>query len=59
MEEVVWGVVYFITAALAGTSGVIYYILRTAYIEMSDSDELQADRGVENGRNDFRYNSGS
>ena len=59
MEEVVWGVVYFITAALAGTSGVIYYILRTAYIEMSDSDELQADRGAEDGRNDLRYNPGS
>ena len=36
MEEVVWGVMYAMGLLLTGTGWVIYYIMRTAYIEISD-----------------------
>ena len=36
MEESVWGVIYFLMAGLTGTGYFIYYIMRTAYIEISD-----------------------
>ena len=38
--DVVWGVMYMMAALLTGTGYVIYYIMRTAYIEMR-SDERQ------------------
>ena len=34
--DVVWGVMYMMAALLTGTGYVIYYIMRTAYIEMRD-----------------------
>jgi glycopeptide antibiotics resistance protein len=36
MEEIVWGVMYAMGLLLTGTGWVIYYIMRTSYIEMSD-----------------------
>ena len=38
MEEVVWGVLYAMGLLLTGTGWVIYYIMRTAYIEISDEN---------------------
>ena len=38
MEEAVWGVIYFLLAGLTGTGYVIYYIMKTAYIEISDEN---------------------
>ena len=34
--DVVWGVMYMMAALLTGTGYIIYYIMRTAYIEMRD-----------------------
>ena len=39
MEEVVWGVMYAMGLLLTGTGYVIYYIMRTSYIEMSDETD--------------------
>ena len=47
--DVVWGVIYLLAAGLTGTGYFLYYIMRMAYVEMRDSDELQTDRGDENG----------
>ena len=57
--EVVWGVIYLLGVGLSGTGWVIYYILRMAYLEMNNGDELQDYRGDENGRDDFGYNPGN
>jgi hypothetical protein len=38
MEEVVWSVMYAMGLLLAGTGFVIVYIMKTAYIEMSDEN---------------------
>ena len=38
MEEIVWGVMYAMGLLLTGTGWVIYYIMRTAYIEISDEN---------------------
>ena len=39
MEEVAWGVMYAMGLLLTGTGYVIYYIMRTSYIEMSDETD--------------------
>ena len=36
MEEIVWSVMYSLGLLLAGTGFVTVYIMKTAYIEMSD-----------------------
>ena len=38
MEEIVWGVMYAMGLLLAGTGFVIVYIMKTAYIEISDEN---------------------
>jgi len=38
MEEVIWSVMYALGLLLAGTGFVIVYIMKTAYIEMSDEN---------------------
>ena len=38
MEEVVWSVMYAMGLLLAGTGFVIVYIMKTAYIEISDEN---------------------
>ncbi len=38
MEEVVWSVLYAMGLLLAGTGLVIVYIMKTAYIEISDEN---------------------
>jgi hypothetical protein len=38
MEEIVWGVMYAMGLLLTVTGWVIYYIMRTSYIEMSDEN---------------------
>ena len=38
MEEIVWSVMYSLGLLLAGTGFVIVYIMKTAYIEMSDEN---------------------
>jgi len=48
MEElpsVVWSVIYFCLIGLTGTGYAVYYILRTAYLEMRD--ERQDNTGSE------------
>ena len=47
MEEAVWGVIYFLLAGLTGTGYVIYYIMRTAYIEMSDDQINSSNSSVD------------
>ena len=38
MEEIVWSVMYAMGLLLAGTGFVIVYIMKTAYIEISDEN---------------------
>jgi len=38
MDNFIWSVFYILSAGLIGTGYVIYYILRTAYIEISEDD---------------------
>ena len=47
MEEAVWGVIYFLLAGLTGTGYVNYYIMRTAYIEMSDGQTNSSNSSVD------------
>ena len=42
MEEVVWGVMYAMGLLLTGTGWVIYYKMRTSYIEMSDETDASS-----------------
>ena len=46
MEEIVWGVMYAMGLLLAGTGFVIVYIMKTAYIEMSDDTINSSDTSV-------------
>ena len=46
MEEIVWGVMYAMGLLLTGTGWVIYYIMRTSYIEMSDDTINSSDTSV-------------
>ena len=46
MEEVVWGVMYAMGLLLTGTGWVIYYIMRTSYIEMSDDKVISSDNST-------------
>ena len=41
--DVVWGVIYLLAAGLTGTGWAIYYIMRTAYIEMRDNESSPVD----------------
>ena len=43
MEEIVWSVMYAMGLLLAGTGFVIVYIMKTAYIEMSDDKVISSD----------------
>tara|TARA_B100000029_G_scaffold169823_1_gene166087 strand:- start:414 stop:572 length:159 start_codon:yes stop_codon:yes gene_type:complete len=47
MEEVVWGVMYAMGLLLTGTGWVIYYIMRTSYIEMSDDKVISSDTSTD------------
>ena len=47
MEElpsVVWSVIYFMLVGLTGTGYAVYYILRTAYLEMRDGEGENIER---------------
>lgn len=57
--NLIYGISYIGMVAMTFAAGITYYILRTAYIEMNNSDELQVDTGAEDGRNDLGYNPGS
>ena len=46
MEEIVWGVMYAMGLLLTGTVWVIYYIMRTSYIEMSDDKVISSDNST-------------
>ena len=46
MEEIVWGVMYAMGLLLTGSGWVIYYIMRTSYIEMSDDTINSSDTSV-------------
>ena len=41
--DVVWGVIYLLAAGLTGTGRAIYYIMRTAYIEMRNDESPPID----------------
>jgi len=45
VPSVVWSVIYFMLVGLTGTGYAVYYILRTAYLEMRD--ERQDNTGSE------------
>ena len=45
--DVVWGVMYMMAALLTGTGWVIYYIMRTAYIEMRNDESPPIDDPVD------------
>lgn len=57
--NIIYGMSYMGMVAITFAMGISYYIVRTAYIEMNNSDELQVDRGAEDGRDDLGYNPGS
>mgnify|MGYP003126397540 CR=1 FL=1 len=44
IPEVVWSVIYMIGIGLVGTGYGIYYIMRTAYIEMHDGERQNFER---------------
>ena len=47
--EVVWSVIYLLAAGLTGTRYVIYYIMRTAYIEMRDDGTQSGNESSDSG----------